>query len=227
MPRPARSERSRCTSAFVPTSMPRVGSSTMRSFGSVASHLARTTFCWLPPERVATASPASAGLHLEALRPLGGDGAFAAAVDEAEPGQRVAQGQRRVAGDREVHDEALLAPVLGNEPHAGVDGGLRIPRTQRPAEQLDAAPVVAVDAEHGPRDLGATGADESGEGDDLAGAHLEVRSLNTPALESPVTLSTASPISASTLGKSCAMSRPTISRTMTGAVTAAVSWVAM
>ena len=115
-----------------------------------------------------------ARLHLEALRPLRGGGAFAGAVDEAEPGQRVPQRQRRVAGDREVHDEPLLAPVLGHEADAGVDGGLRIPRTQRSAEQLDAAPVVAVDAEHGPRDLGAAGADESGEGDDLAGAHLEV-----------------------------------------------------
>lgn len=46
----------RCTSAFVPTSMPRVGSSTISTFGPVASHLARTTFCWLPPESVDTAS---------------------------------------------------------------------------------------------------------------------------------------------------------------------------
>ena len=33
--------------------MPRVGSSKIRTFGSSASHLARTTFCWLPPERFA------------------------------------------------------------------------------------------------------------------------------------------------------------------------------
>ena len=36
--------------------MPRVGSSTISTLGPVASHLARTTFCWLPPDRVATVS---------------------------------------------------------------------------------------------------------------------------------------------------------------------------
>ncbi len=54
-PRPARSERSRCTSDLVPMSMPRVGSSTISRVGSVASHLASTTFCWLPPDMVAAA----------------------------------------------------------------------------------------------------------------------------------------------------------------------------
>ncbi|KUM26476.1 hypothetical protein AU467_21300 [Mesorhizobium loti] len=33
-------------------SMPRVGSSRIITFGFIASHLARTTFCWLPPESV-------------------------------------------------------------------------------------------------------------------------------------------------------------------------------
>lgn len=37
-------------SACAPTSMPRVGSSRMRKRGEVASHRARITFCWLPPE---------------------------------------------------------------------------------------------------------------------------------------------------------------------------------
>ncbi len=52
MPRPdaASSETIRCTSTLAPISMPRVGSSRMRTCGSVASHLAMTTFCWLPPD---------------------------------------------------------------------------------------------------------------------------------------------------------------------------------
>ena len=50
----ASSESSRCTSALVPTSMPRVGSSTISSRGLRASHFASTTFCWLPPESVQT-----------------------------------------------------------------------------------------------------------------------------------------------------------------------------
>ena len=41
----ARWEIVRCTSAFAPTSTPRVGSSRMRTRGSAASHLERTTFC--------------------------------------------------------------------------------------------------------------------------------------------------------------------------------------
>src|SRR5207302_963340 len=36
-------------SPFAPTSTPRVGSSRISTFGSVASHFASTTFCWLPP----------------------------------------------------------------------------------------------------------------------------------------------------------------------------------
>ncbi len=41
----ASSESRRCTSAFVPTSMPRVGSSTISRVGLRASHFARTAFC--------------------------------------------------------------------------------------------------------------------------------------------------------------------------------------
>src|SRR3954447_18561118 len=55
-PSPASSDIKRCTSAFVPTSMPRVGSSMIRTFGPVASHFPSTTFCWLPPERKPTGS---------------------------------------------------------------------------------------------------------------------------------------------------------------------------
>ena len=56
MPRPeaASSEMMRCTSTLAPMSMPRVGSSRMSTCGSVASHLASTTFCWLPPESAST-----------------------------------------------------------------------------------------------------------------------------------------------------------------------------
>ena len=37
-------------SALAPTSMPRVGSSRISSFGFIASQRASSTFCWLPPE---------------------------------------------------------------------------------------------------------------------------------------------------------------------------------
>ena len=41
-------------SALDATSTPRVGSSTMSTFGSRTSHLASSTFCWFPPERSRT-----------------------------------------------------------------------------------------------------------------------------------------------------------------------------
>jgi len=44
-PSPASEDNSRWTSAFVPTSIPRVGSSTIKSRGWRQSHFARTTFC--------------------------------------------------------------------------------------------------------------------------------------------------------------------------------------
>jgi len=51
----------RWMSAFAPTSMPRVGSSRMSSSGAVANQRARSTFCWLPPDRVLTTESGFAG----------------------------------------------------------------------------------------------------------------------------------------------------------------------
>ena len=44
----------RWTSTLAPMSMPRVGSSRIRTVGFDASHLASTTFCWLPPDSAPT-----------------------------------------------------------------------------------------------------------------------------------------------------------------------------
>ena len=55
MPSWASSSMRAWTSALAPTSMPRVGSSRMRTLGLSASHLASATFCWLPPDRRLTA----------------------------------------------------------------------------------------------------------------------------------------------------------------------------
>src|SRR5690606_14390230 len=51
MPSRERSATSFWISALAPMSMPRVGSSRTSSRGEVASQRARSTFCWLPPER--------------------------------------------------------------------------------------------------------------------------------------------------------------------------------
>ena len=60
-PRAARSRISVKISALVPTSTPRVGSKNSRIRASVASSLASTTFCWLPPDSV----PASCSVELD------------------------------------------------------------------------------------------------------------------------------------------------------------------
>ena len=53
-PDAASSEMIRWTSTLAPMSMPRVGSSRMSTVGPDASHLARTTFCWFPPDSAPT-----------------------------------------------------------------------------------------------------------------------------------------------------------------------------
>ena len=174
-PWPASSLISRWTSAFVPTSMPRVGSSTISSFGPVASHLPSTTFCWLPPDSVPTLSlsrwyfSCSRAAHSSASE-------FSSLLRISPSARERAQArQRRVARDREVHHEPLLAAVLGHEADAGAHRGERAAAGQALARHLDVAGVGLVDAEDRARHLAAPGADEPGQRDDLAGADLEAR----------------------------------------------------
>ena len=61
----------------------------------------------------------------------------------------------------------------GHEAHAGGDGRLGIARPELAPVEGDLAGVVGVDAEYGAGHLGAAGADEAGQGNDLPGADLE------------------------------------------------------
>ena len=112
---PASSASRWCTSALVPTSMPRVGSSTISTAGWRPSHLASTTFCWLPPDSMDTGSVSRPYLTCSRAAQS------AASARSAEPrispafAQPAERGQRHVLLDRHVHDQALLAPVLGDE----------------------------------------------------------------------------------------------------------------
>ncbi len=67
MPSAARSATSFWICAFAPTSMPLVGSSRMNSCGSVISHRASSTFCWLPPLRFFTNASGSPGPDVEGV----------------------------------------------------------------------------------------------------------------------------------------------------------------
>ena len=172
-PWPASSLIRRWTSDFVPTSMPRVGSSTISTFGLVASHLPSTTFCWLPPDSVPTLSPSR--WYLSCSRAAHSSASEFSAPLRISPVR--ASARRRVsddvAGDREVHHEPLLAAVLGDEAEPGTHGGERAAAGELLAGDLDAARVGLVDAEDRARHLTAAGADEPGQRDDLAGADFE------------------------------------------------------
>ena len=98
------------------------------SRGSVASHLASTTFCWLPPESVETAYSCEPVLTWSRLRPLLGGAPLARPVDEAAVVSLLRSVSVDVPGDGQVHHEALLAAVLRHEADAGGDGDLGIPR---------------------------------------------------------------------------------------------------
>ena len=153
-------------------STPRVGSSSSSSRGSVSRCRAKTTFCWLPPESAPTGAAADAVLIARsAIRrgprprsrprlttPAGGHAGSAAST------------MLRPTGCAE--DERGAAPVLGDEADAGAQRarGDRAGRTGgRPAGACRCGGRRA-GAEQGLQQLGAAGAHEAGQPDDLAGA---------------------------------------------------------
>ena len=68
---------------------------------------------------------------------------------------------------------ALAVPVFGHEPHAVPDGFAWRLEGDAPAVELDCAGVEAIGAEDRLQYLGAFGADETGDADDLAGVQIE------------------------------------------------------
>ena len=87
--------------------------------GRRASHLASTTFCWLPPESVQTGFVSRPYLSCSRGAQSAANRRSAAARDQPSRGARRERGERDVALDREVHHEPLLAAVLGHEPDPG------------------------------------------------------------------------------------------------------------
>ena len=88
------------------------------------------TFCWLPPDRVATGTCGAGRADVEVLDQLLGvpvDGAVVAEAAAAEGGALVAV-EHEVVGDAEGPDQAVLAAVLGHVADAELDdlaGGWR------------------------------------------------------------------------------------------------------
>ena len=116
-----------CTAALEPMSMPLVGSSRMMTRGLVASHLAMTTFCWLPPESSADVLVERGGAQVEAARVLAGEAELLGEAQEAAARGAGERGQGDVLEDRQAADRALAAAVLGDVDDAVRDrvGGAR------------------------------------------------------------------------------------------------------
>ena len=141
------------------------------------SHLASTTFCWLPPDSVDTGSVEPRRLDLQPLASRSrADAPLGAAEQQAEPAERPAPGQRGVALDRQLHHQALLAPVLGHQREPGGDRGRgragRRAAGRRPAPRrasYRSTPNTARITSLRP------GADQPGQRDDLAAADGEAR----------------------------------------------------
>src|SRR4051795_6030186 len=221
-PWPASSLISRWTSDFVPTSMPRVGSSTISTFGPVASHFPRTTFCWLPPDNVPTLSPSR--WYLSCSRAAHSSASEFSALLRISPLR--ASARSRVIDVLRAIERSMTRPCWrrssGTKPTpariaaSGRPGGSRRPATSTwPASALS-MPKIARATSLRPAPTSPASATIS-----PARTSRET-SKNTPSRVRRSTWRTVSPTAASCLGKSALRSRPTMRRTISSAVVSAV-----
>ena len=146
-----------------------------------ASHLAITTFCWLPPTagappggRGAWRSPGGRSCSTPSPAPT----APTARPPGAPPGARAAT-QRDVLADAEVHHVALRLAVLGEQasPAAIADSGLWM-SAAAPCTSIVRAALVG--PEDGPHQFRAPGTDQPGDAEHLAGVDLEGTVVHPP-----------------------------------------------
>src|SRR5215207_5113687 len=222
-PRPASSLIRRWTSALVPTSIPRVGSSTISSFGSVASHLASTTFCWLPPERNPAGS--SRRWNLSCSRVAHSRASRCSAALRIKP-RRASMPIRVIVALRAI-ERSMTSPCWrrssGTKPipasiaAIGLPAGIRRPSTSTwPASGLS-IPKIARATSLRPAPTSPARATIS------PARTSKLMSKKTPSRVRRCTRSTAAPISVSCLGNSALSSRPTIRLTISSGVIAAIS----
>ena len=225
-PSPTSSSSRRCTSALVPTSMPRVGSSTISTRGWGASHLPSTTFCWLPPDSVETSLRSEAYLTWRRGRPVRRPAAARRrTTQEPEPPQSIAATPGSRCGR---WSGPSRAPAGGGPP-----GPARARRRSRPraarweadAVEDDPTGVVAVDPEHRPGDLAAPGPDETGQRDDLAAADQKETSVNTPGGRGARPRARPRRARPASWGTASRASRPTIARTTASRSSASIGSV--
>src|SRR6478736_4637758 len=133
-----------------PTSTPRVGWAATSSRRSRDSSRATTTFCWLPPERLAASESMSRARTSYSV-------SFFWANSRRAP--------RR--------SEPFLTngdlPVLGDEADTGVEDLARGAADQLDAVEVDGTADVVLEAEEGLGELGLAVALDAGDGENLAG----------------------------------------------------------
>ena len=133
------------------------------------SQRATTTFCWLPPDRVDMESVGVRQTMPSSPICFAGDVALRPMCQHAEVRVARQEGQRDIAGDVEVRDDAVDAAVLGREEDAAGDGiAGRFGRIGLAVEFHRAGNRLA-DAEQGLGQHRLADADQAGDGDDLAG----------------------------------------------------------
>ncbi len=111
-----------CSSALAPTSTPRVGSSRIRMRLLAASHLASTSFCWLPPESVdGRRAPARSARTCSRSQYSRASGALLALPDPRQARQPVEHRQRGVLARQHRENQSLALAIFGHqsdaEPH--------------------------------------------------------------------------------------------------------------
>ena len=150
--------------------MPRVGSLSRIRLASVSSHLAITTFCWLPPDKRSDRNINAAGMDRKRPECIFDGCRFGAGADEATAGKPVDGSKRDVVAYRERQHETLGLAVFGDQRHA--DGSaLGIARAVDPLRfpaDLDLGVDPAKDTEKREQKLALSLSVQPAEADDLA-----------------------------------------------------------
>ena len=154
--------------------MPRVGSSTISTFGPSASHLASTTFCWLPPLKRRRLDLDRWRLDLQ----LAADRAPRPGAPRVSETSRGARSGRAPGATRSRESRSPRRARLTGDPRARERsrGGWRL-RARRSCSgcppRLIGSGDRRLDAEDRLRDFRPAGADQTGHPEDLAAADGE------------------------------------------------------
>ena len=192
--------------------MPRVGSSRISTLGAVWSHLARTTFCWFPPDRLATLcsmegvrTPSRATLSRASAR-----SAPARTKPSAETLPREARETFSRTAMGRITPCSLRSSVTKPMPAAMASPGPR-GLTRRPSTRISPAPRRSAPNRHRAISVRPDPTRPANATTSPAWT-VKLMSRRTPRRDRPRTSSTGRPGARATLGNDSSISRPTIRR---------------